>query len=195
VLGAVAILALIFTANLRSNTPEGESSASGYPFQVGSPGPGDQAPPLVLPAADGTSFDLAAEAGNTVLLYFQEGLMCQPCWDQLAEIEASWDDFTALGIDQIATVTTDPAELLRRARVDQAFTSPVLSDADARVSETWGTLDFGMMGGSHNGHSFILVGPDGTIQWRADYGGAPDYTMYLPVPALLTDLTDGLDAG
>ena len=34
-----------------------------------------------------------------------------------------------------------------------------------------------MMGNSRNGHSFVLVGPDGQISWRADYGGAPDYTV------------------
>lgn len=179
-----------------SGAPDGSAeSASGYRSQVGSPGSGDQAPSLQLPAADGTNFDLADEAGNTVLLYFQEGLMCQPCWDQLAEIEASWDQFTALGIDRIASVTTDPVDLLRQARVGEVFTSPVLSDPDRQVSEAWGTLDYGMMGGSHNGHSFIVVGPDGTIRWRADYGGAPDYTMYLPVSALLADLEEGLNVG
>lgn len=48
-----------------------------------------------------------------------------------------------------------------------------------------------MMGDSTAGHSFVLIGPDGEIQWRADYGGAPDYTMYLPVPKLLADLDAG----
>jgi peroxiredoxin Q/BCP len=48
--------------------------------------------------------------------------------------------------------------------------------------------------GSHKGHSFVLVSPDGEIRWRADYGygGAPDYTMYLPVDNLLADLRTGI---
>jgi peroxiredoxin Q/BCP len=29
------------------------------------------------------------------------------------------------------------------------------------------------------------------IQWRADYGGAPNYTMYVAPSQLLTDLTSG----
>ncbi|XES00911.1 hypothetical protein HEP87_61260 [Streptomyces sp. S1D4-11] len=49
-----------------------------------------------------------------------------------------------------------------------------------------------MMGTSRDGHSFLLVGPDGTIRWRADYGGAPDYTMYVPVDKLLADLKAGV---
>lgn len=200
----VATLAMIFVSNQPDasvgdeTSPDSsvgdETSPSGYRFAVGSPGLGEAAPPLRLPAADGADFDLADQTDETVLLYFQEGLMCQPCFDQLAEIEASWDGFTELGIDTIASITTDPVDLLQQAGVDDAFTTPVLADPDRRVSEVWGTLDYGMMGGTHNGHSFIVVDPDGTIRWRADYGGAPDYTMYLPVPDLLTDLEEGLDA-
>lgn len=48
-----------------------------------------------------------------------------------------------------------------------------------------------MMGASRNGHSFVLVGPDGKIQWRADYGGAPKYTMYVPADTILADLKAG----
>ena len=42
-----------------------------------------------------------------------------------------------------------------------------------------------------DGHSFGLVNKDGTIGWRGDYGGAPNYTMYLPVPNLVTDIQAG----
>ena len=189
----VAILGAIFAAN-SGGPPTDEGSGSGYRFDVGSPGPGGEAPPLRLAAADGSIFDLADLSGQTVLLYFQEGLMCPPCWEQLSDIEAEWDQFTALGIDSIVTITTDNVDLLARRVADEGFQSPVLSDLDREASEAWGTLGFGMMGGAMNGHSFVLVGADGNIRWRADYGGAPDFTMYLPVSALLTDLRRGLDA-
>lgn len=52
-----------------------------------------------------------------------------------------------------------------------------------------------MMGGSTYGHTFIVVGPDGRIRWRGDYGGSPDYTMYLRPAALLDDLRAGFDGG
>jgi hypothetical protein len=45
-----------------------------------------------------------------------------------------------------------------------------------------------MMGDTRDGHSFVLVGPNGTISWRADYGGAPDYTMFLPTQQILADV-------
>ncbi len=44
------------------------------------------------------------------------------------------------------------------------------------------------------GHTFIVVAPDGTISWRADYGGAPHHTMYVSPDALLEDLRIGLAA-
>lgn len=50
-----------------------------------------------------------------------------------------------------------------------------------------------MMGDSRDGHSSILVSPDGTIRWRADYGGPPKYTMYLPTDSQLTDLRAGVE--
>lgn len=50
-----------------------------------------------------------------------------------------------------------------------------------------------MMGASMDGRSFILVGKNGTIKWRADYGGAPKYTMYVPAANLAGDMRAGLN--
>ena len=72
------------------------------------------------------------------------------------------------------------------------LTTPVLSDPDLAVSQQYGANQYGMMGASRDGHTFILVGPDGIIRWRADYGGAPNYTMYVPVQTLLADLQAGI---
>jgi len=36
-----------------------------------------------------------------------------------------------------------------------------------------------------------LVGPNGAIRWRADYGGAPKYTMFLPTTSMLADMKAG----
>jgi peroxiredoxin len=168
------------------------TAASGYAFQVGDPGPGEPAPAIDVAATTGP-FALDAHRGERVLLYFQEGLMCQPCWDQLTDIEARWSAFTELGIDRIATITTDELPSLEQKAEIEDITTPLVADPDRSISRTYTTLDYGMMGGSHNGHTFLVVGPDGTIEWRADYGGAPDYTMYMPVDAVLTDLEAGLD--
>jgi peroxiredoxin len=192
-LAAVAVLAAVFAAN----TPSGQataSSPSGYAFEVGDPSTGP-APGFELPAATGGTVALADYAGQDVLLYFQEGLMCQPCWDQLTDIEARWDGFAELGIDGIVSITGDPLDALAQKVALEGIDAPVLSDRGLEASRTYDAQAYGMMGGSTNGHTFVLVGSDGEIRWRADYGGAPDYTMYLPVDSLLADLRAGLDGG
>jgi peroxiredoxin len=130
--------------------------------------------------------------GKTVLLYFQEGLMCQPCWDQLKDIESNMARFRALGIDEVVSITTDPLDQLKQKSSDMGLSSPVLSDPDLNVSVAYSANQYGMMGTSRDGHTFIAVRPDGKILWRADYGGAPDYTMYVPVTNLIADLRAGL---
>ena len=79
-------------------------------------------------------------------------------------------------------------DALRQKAADEHVTIPVLSDAALSVSKAYNANRYGMMGTSADGHTFILVGPDGRIRWRADYGGAPNYTMFVPVDRLLADL-------
>ena len=189
----VAVLGVVFYVSNSGEEGLGSALAGRYPYEVGDPGPGEVAPPVNLPTADGGTFELASLRGESVLLYFQEGAMCQPCWDQLRDIERQWNEFEALGIDRIISITTDPLGVLSRKGAVEALETPLLSDSDLTVSNAYTTNRYGMMGRGYNGHSFVLVDPDGVIRWRADYGGPPEYTMYLPVQNLLGDLRRGLE--
>lgn len=192
--GAVALVLFVLSQAGGGGGAGGSAGGSGPRFEVGSPGPGEAAPTFTLESTAGGTYDLAAAQGKTVLLYFQEGLMCQPCWDQIGDIEKDMASFKALGIDELVSVTVDPLKLLRQKVADEGISTAVLSDPKVSLGETYGANQFGMMGTSTYGHSFVLVGPDGQIRWRADYGGAPDHTMYVRVPALLKDLREGLAA-
>lgn len=195
--GGVVVLAVValFAIFVVSNGPKDTNSAAGqYRFAVGDPGPGQPAPPIVLPSTAGGNFDLASLQGKTVLLYFQEGIGCQSCWDQMREIETNRQEFSAAGIEEFITITSDSLDLTVRKLAQEGIIGPVLADTDLAVSKTYDANSYGMMGDSTNGHSFIVVGSDGMIQWRADYGGAPEYTMYVPIPSLLADLNVGLAA-
>ena len=99
------------------------------------------------------------------------------------------------GIDQIVSITTDPLSGLQQKVTDEGLTIPALSDTQLVASRTYTANSYGMMGDSRDGHTFIVVGPDGMIKWRADYGGAPKYTMYVPVPNLIADIRQGLKGG
>ena len=172
-----------------------QSSTSSNPsFVVGHPGPGADAPPIHLASTAGGTFDLAAQRGKTVLLYFQEGLSCQPCWDQMKDIESHWKDFQHLGINEFVAIAGDPLGQLRQKVADEGLHTQVLADPNLSLGATYQANQYGMMGTSAYGHSFLIVGPDGKIEWRADYGGPPNYTMYVGPPALLADLRVGLRA-
>ena len=194
---AIAVVGVLFAiyaaANDRTTSADGTTPETSY--AVGSPGVGEQAPGFTLPLAGGGEVDLADYRGQRVLLYFQEGLMCQPCWDQITDLESASEDIEAAGVDAVLSITSDPVHLLGQKVADEGITTPVATDVDLAVSRQYATNQYGMMGGTHNGHSFLLIGPDGTIEWRADYGGPPDYTMYLPVDRLLADLRAGTSAG
>ncbi|MBI2717337.1 MAG: redoxin domain-containing protein [Rhizobiales bacterium] len=203
-IGVVAVLAagafwMTNQSDRSGNNGQPNSSAASaqtgrFPFKVVKPGPGDMAPPVRLTSTEGTPFDLEALRGKTVLLYFQEGLMCEACWVQLREIEANFSRFREAGIDAMATITTDPPDLLARKVRSERLLLPVLADPSVAVSQTYRTNGDGMMNGSYNAHTFVIVGADGRIRWRADYGGAPSYNMYVPVPDLLADIGRGLAA-
>lgn len=191
----VALVAAIFWIHAQQEAGRGGAFgqlAGKYRFQVGDPGPGQLAPPIRLMSTDGNVFDLSGMRGKSVLLYFQEGVTCQPCWDQAKDLATHSDQLRALGVDSVVTIASDPVDVMRRVAKDMSLSYPVLSDPDLAVSSAYHANDYGMMGRSRDGHSFVLVGPDGRIRWRADYGGAPDYTMYLPVPNLIADMRQGI---
>lgn len=190
---AIVLLGMIYFLNAGNASPSNANSPGSYPFAVGNPGRGELAPPIRLPSTDGSAFDLASLRGKTVLLFFQEGLACQPCWDQIKDMESNISRFKALGIDTMVSITTDPLDAIKQKVADEGITTPVLSDPTFAVSRTYNANQYGMMNGTSDGHSFIIVGPDGRIRWRADYGGPPDYTMYVPISTLIADMKEGLN--
>ncbi|MGH2945804.1 MAG: peroxiredoxin family protein [Solirubrobacteraceae bacterium] len=199
---AVAALAAVFALSTRggggaaeSQNADGQGQAGEYAFAVGNPGPGERAPAIELPSTEGGTYELAKQRGKRVLLYFQEGLMCQPCWDQITDLEQQPEKLRALGIDQLVSITTDPLPQLEQKVEDEGIEAPVLSDPDLSVSVAYEANQYGMMGESRDGHSLLVIGPNGRIEHRADYGGPPDHTMYVPVDNLIADLRAGMRDG
>ena len=181
----VTVLYVIFSGG--SST----AGAGKYPYQAGSPGAGQAAPGFTLAASSGGNISLSQFRGKTVLLFFQEGLTCQPCWDQITDLQQHAAQLRAAGIGTVVSITSDPVGAITTKAGDMGLTIPVLSDPNLAISQQYDANSYGMMGASRDGHTFIVVGPDGTIRWRADYGGAPKYTMFLPTTSVLADLNAG----
>jgi len=186
VAGVVAAVAGLFVIFHQASS----SGTSAYPYQVGSPGPRQRAPGFTLAASTDGRVSLSQYRGKSVLLFFQEGLTCQPCWNQITDLEKHAAQLKAAGISNLVSITGDPAGPITQKARDMGLTTPVLSDPGLTVSHAYHATRYTMMGG-RDGHTFILVGPGGKVRWRADYGGPPKYVMFLPTAALLADVRTG----
>ena len=60
---------------------------------------GNLAPDFTLPATTAGSITLSDfRDKKNVLLYFNEGLSCQPCWEQIPEVEKYLEDFEKMNV-------------------------------------------------------------------------------------------------
>lgn len=199
VIAGVVVLAVLALFGIYHTNSRTAGTAASDRYAVGSPGVGAMAPDFTLPNATGPAAPggqpattrLSDYRGKTVLLYFHEGLGCQPCWNQIRDLQNNPALLSSLGVNQLLTITSGPLDLVGQKMRDDGLTAPALVDTDLRVSTQYQANQYGMMGDSRDGHSFILVGPDGRIQWRGDYGGPPNYTMYVTPDQLATDLRTG----
>lgn len=150
---------------------------------------GQTAPDFILPSAgsEGMVSLAALRASGNVLLYFQEGIMCPPCWQQMRDFKRDGEKLSALGV-RLVTITVDPIDQLRATIPrEQIEGMTLLVDTDLRVSRTYQMLYTGMMGGTRPGHSFVLVGKDGKILWRRDFK-----EMYVPNEQVLEPVAKAL---
>lgn len=171
---------------------------------------GSAAANFSLPATTGGNVSLADFRGKkNVLLYFQEGIMCDPCWQQIEDIQKAYNKFTALEVE-LVTVTVDPLNALKKESARRNLTLPVLDDVDLAVSKAYGMLEDSMHPGSRPGHSFVLINKEGQITWQKHYypkvGGTkmpammgmgamldnPNGRMYVPPDELLKDMSAGI---
>lgn len=187
VAGVVALGAAYFTlAAPKASAPGGPASEAADPritLLTGQP-----APEFALPSTNGATVRLSdLRAKGNVLLYFQEGIMCPPCWQQMGDLKRDGDRLKALNVT-LVTVTVDQVDALRQTAARYGVDDLILlSDRDLAVSRTYQMLYTGMMGGTAPGHSFVLVSPDGTILWRKDFR-----EMYVPDQQILDPVAKAL---
>lgn len=143
-------------------------------------GVGSAAPDFSLPDVAGGTFRLSDYRGkSSVLLFFNEGLACQPCLAQMRDLDQLSSQLTSMNI-LVVSITGDQLQLLtdwvRSSGPRYGF---VLSDKGLAVSKMYDMLgaDVSMMPGTAPGHTFVLINKAGVIVWRQDYG---PYNMYVP---------------
>jgi len=155
-------------------------------------GVGSVAPDFSLPSTSGVSFRLSDYRGKSnVLLFFNEGLSCQPCLTQMQGLDALNSEFKSLNV-VVVSITSDPLQTLTDwTRSSGPAFGTVLSDQGLQVSGSYGMLgaEVSMMPGTAPGHSFILVNEKGVIVWRHDYG---PYNMTVTNDEIMAAIKQGL---
>lgn len=127
---------------------------------------GAPAPRFTMPSTDGRTVSLDDYRGRDVLLYFNEGVGCDVCFDQVVQIErAGVFDGTDLTLLPIVVNDLDSVQAeLERFGIE----TPFLIDPTKEFAAAYRTLGTG-----HHadlpGHSFVLVDGRGRIAWRGDY--------------------------
>lgn len=146
-----------------------------------------RAPGFSLPSTDGRTVSLAGLRGQPALLYFSEGVGCDPCFYQQAKIEEIQAAFDKAGL-RVVPIVVNPADQVRAELRRFGLETPFLIDADRRVSKAYETIGTG-----HHadlpGHSFVLVDGSGRLRWRLD-----EPSMYVDPQRLLRDATAALEA-
>ena len=186
--GAVGVIAvaLVTFAIVGGGGGAGSSSSGG---QMGmsstSSGPavGKEAPNFSLAnAVTGRPVTLASLEGQKTLLFFSEGVGCQACMVQAAELQSN-KTLTKSGI-RVVSITTDPVDQLAQAARQYGIRAPLLADPTTNMSAAYGMLGHGGMGHpTQDGHAFMLLSKSGKVLWHQAY-----QEMYVKPSQLLSDM-------
>ena len=176
VLAITAVAAIIYVG---VGTPGGGTSATMTT--------GEKAPRFALESVNNSLFNLSSYLGKTdVLLFFNEGLTCSPCLQQMVDIDRNYSTFTNMGVTVVSITTNSMSDMRTWSQNSGIGSMMVLPDPSLQVDRQYDTLYAGSMhAGMAPGHTFILIGKDGDIAWRKDYGA---YTMYVPMNDLIASV-------
>jgi peroxiredoxin Q/BCP len=105
--------------------------------------------------------------GESVLLFFNEGVMCQACFEQIQSLQQRSGELRKHGLT-LVNITTDPPDVLREAVQAYGIETPMISDESKDMSTAYGAIGQGMHPDT-DGHTFVLIDEDGRIRWRRDY--------------------------
>lgn len=131
---------------------------------------GKNSPDFSLESYDGQKITLSELKGKTVILFFNEGLMCYPgCWNQIA----AFGKDTELGKKAVLlNITVDPKNDWKQAidKMPDLAKATVLFDTNREVSQKYGvlTLPSSMHKGQFPGHSYVIVDKEGIVKFARD---------------------------
>jgi len=130
---------------------------------------GSVAPDFSLFSTTGTTISLSNYKGKNVLLFFNEGVMCAPCWQEISRLERFKNDFAQLNTF-IIPISVDDQKTWDPIIKEERITTPILIDTDRKVSEAYKVLKTpSSMHDDRPGHTYIHIDPQGKIHSSADF--------------------------
>lgn len=151
---------------------------------------GSVAPNFTLTDTQGGTFTLSAFRGRSnVLLFFNEGLSCSPCLQQMTDLDKLNAQLTSLNITAASITSDDMSQLASWSSASGPHDSRVLNDQSLMVSREYDMLSGTMHPGSSPGHTFVLIDKGGMVIWRHDYYPP---SMYIDNSQLLSDIQKGM---
>lgn len=194
-IAVLAIISVIVTGSIYFSLPFSRPDVE-TPTTITRARVGDVAPDFRLPTADGSFVSLSEYRGYPVLLFFNEGVGCDPCWRQIVELQES-PELSGLQVRLVA-ITVDPVDQLKPIMLGWGIKVPVASDASRKIVAAYDALNVGSMHpGQKPGHTFILGGVDGIIKWRFDLpqSQADSGIMYVPTEEVINAIQKALAGG
>lgn len=169
---AIVIVAGIMYAVGKGQSPSGTQSGAPVKILADMNSLLNQpAPDFTLTDKNGTAVKLSDLRGKTVVLFFNEGLMCYPaCWDQMAKLSSdarlNTDSVKSYSIVVDAASNWAPAV----AKMPELAQANVLYDNDSVVSRGYGMLkaNSSMHYGVYPGHSYVIIDPQGIVKYIFD---------------------------
>lgn len=177
--GLIATTLVVLSVVLGGDSTQSPvSTADGTAPTVGATAPAFS----LTDAVSGTEVSRDSLKGSKTMLFFSEGINCQACMVQAADLEKA-GTLSSEGID-LVSITTDPADQLAEAARQYGITTPLLADPTTAMSAAYGMLGHGGMGHPMtDGHAFMLLDEQGRVVWHRAY-----QEMYVKPAQLLRDM-------
>lgn len=141
---------------------------------------GTVAPDFSLSSTAGRTISLADYKGKNVFLFFNEGVMCTPCWQEISRLERFKEDFDKLNT-VIIPISVDDQKTWEPILKEEKISSPILIDDGRRVTKAYKAL--GTPSSMHDdraGHTYVHINTQGKIHSSSDFPG-----MNVPASILL----------
>lgn len=177
--GAIAATLVAFAVlGGNSGPPGGDMAGEGNGGAIGEKGPDFALTDVV----NGQQVSASSLRGRKTMLFFSEGVNCQACMVQAADLEKG-DTLKKAGIRLLSVTTDEPGDLAQAAE-QYGIDTPLLADPTTEMSSAYGMLGHGGMGHpTQDGHAFILLDADGKVLWHRAY-----QEMYVKPHQLMDDM-------